>query len=103
MYREDFSLSQQLLLTNDPEDVTVDIYPDQDPDLVVEKKVRQPNLEDSSGVLLADVSQAPDGFLSQEKEAEAKSAAKSPSSPTIFLGKILTCPHVCMYVCMYDK
>ena len=101
MYREDFS-SQQLLMNNDPEDVTVDLYyPDQDPDLVVENRAEQPNLaSESNDVLISQVSQAPDGFLSPEKEKEVKTPTKKSSSSSIFFGMIhLFCMYVCMYVC----
>ena len=100
MYREDFS-SQQLLMNNDPEDVTVDLYPDQDPDLVVENRAEQPNLaSESNDVLISQVSQAPDGFLSPEKEGEVKTPTKNSSGSSIFFGMIhLFCMFVYMYVC----
>eukprot|EP01035_Chromulina_nebulosa_P021843 gene21843-28270_t len=94
MYREDFS-SQQLLMNNDPEDVTVDLYPDQDPDLVVENRAEQPNLaSESNDVLISQVSQAPDGFLSPEKEGEVKTPTKNSSGSSIFFGRSLSKPSV---------
>ena len=104
MYREDFS-SQQLLMSSDPDDVTVDMYPDQDPDLLVAVEDRaaaeQPN--PANDALISQVSQAPDGFLSPEKEAEeVKATAKNSSSSFIFFGKICMYVRKCvrMYVCM---